>query len=956
MPRLRLACAVSLFASLAPTQDQTLERKLELTPKKEATAIVTRALTWLTGGAEENDYVSVGRLANYFGFVRFRVASGHMLSRGPVGQRCWELLDESQRDRMATLLDEQWSALERCREARQAINRRLEGMLVGVPATEDEVRELGKRFGVAEAELGLAQARGFADIVASLTGEQRERLAALRREASAGQLRNHRISGALRDGLRDRIDDLSGRRGQELWNLCSRLVTWVTGTPADNDYDTAGKPSQHFGFVDLRIESGHGVTRNGIAEAVEAILTPAQGAELRLVAKQNESDFAAFFAARARVNRALENGLVGRLIDRQEVLDAGAAQGLAEARMTWRQAQAFLRLRSQLREEQAQALVELRSRFVIQVQAAADEASPLPEGDKMLVAGQRVFALCALCHSIEDRDGVGPSLSGVIGRAVADRPGFAYSPAMLERRARGETWTRARLDAFLADPMRDTPGTRMPFAGLPSAEQRDALLQWIEANDGVTVTGAAPAAKADAPKAARQPAPARGTTLPPRPNFVFVLAEGVGFADTSVALQDSLPDAHVAPTITPQLSRLAIEGVRVPEFYVSAPRCTPSRASFLTGRGAARLGITYVNEGGAERRGDRGDRSGGRRQDGQQERRLLPPASDTELPDTVTTIAEMLHGAGYATAHFGKWHVGRATPAAHGFDVHDGANTNQGPGRDRTPNPEQAFAITDRGLAFVREQVAAGRQFYLQLSHYGGGSADESRPETRQALAAELRGMSGKSAWQRAILADVDHNLGRLLDLLVELDIADNTYVIFSSDHGAAGRNSNLPLRGGKGSVFEGGLRVPFVIRGPGIPAGQAASARGSGTDLLPTVAELAGIEQVPEGVEGASLVAALRDPRSGKVKRPEDALVVHFPHYDLGYAPASAIFMGQYKLLRDYESGTVSLFDVRADPQEAHDLVGQEPDLVKRLQRLLDERLRRVDARLPTPNPAFGK
>jgi arylsulfatase A len=955
MPSRLIICVLAFFTALAPAQDLRLERKLEMTPKKEATAIVTRALTWLTGGAEENDYVSVGRLANYFGFVRFRVASGHMLSRGAVGQRCWEILDEPQRDLMATLLDAQWPALERCREARQAINRRLEGLLVGNPTTADEIRALGERFGITEAELGLVQAQGFTNIVASLTEEQRSQLSTLRNEASAGQLSNHRLPGALRNALRERIGDLRGRRGQELWNLCSRLATWVTGTPADNDYDTAGKPSQHFGFVDLRIESGHGVTRNGIAEAVGAVLTAKQGDALRAVARQNEPDFAAFFAARARVNRALEAGLRGRPIDRQQVLDAGAAQGLAEARMTWRQAQAFLQLRRELAEDQVEGLVDLRSRFVIPDRNAVDESPMLPEGDKVLATGQRVFALCALCHPLGNRDGVGPSLSGVFGRAIAGRPGFAYSPAMLERGARGETWTRTRLDAFLAAPMRDTPGTRMPFAGLHASDQRSALLDWLEAREGAASTDHVPP-PGDATPRATNDVPPDLDSPPTRPNFVFVLAEGIGFSDTSVALQNSLPDAHVAPTITPHLAKLAREGVRMPEFYVSAPRCTPSRASFLTGRSAAGLGITYVNRAGSERRGGEQGGGRGRRANAQGERRLQPPPSETDLPDNVTTIAELLRDAGYATAHFGKWHVGRAAPTAHGFEQNDGANTNQGPGRDSTPNPEQAFAITDRGLAFVREQVAAGRPFYLQLSHYGGGTAEESRPETRQALAAELRGMRGKTAWQRAILADVDHNLGRVLDLLDELEITDDTYVIFSSDHGAAGRNANLPLRGGKGSVFEGGLRVPFLVRGPGIAADSEAAARGSGADLLPTVAELAGVKRLPDEVEGASLVDALRKPRSGKVDRPDDALVVHFPHYDLGYAPASAIFVGQYKLVRDYESDTVALFDVRDDPQESRDLAEQQPKVAARMQRLLEEHLSRRSARLPTPNPAFGK
>jgi len=195
----------------------------------------------------------------------------------------------------------------------------------------------------------------------------------------------------------------------------------------------------------------------------------------------------------------------------------------------------------------------------------------------------------------------------------------------------------------------------------------------------------------------------------------------------------------------PNVPGLVAQGMRLASLYVAAPRCTLTRASFLTGVGAAKLYMTYVSEGGQERRVGQG---GGRAaDDAAVTTKLIPPASTTELPTDATTIAEVLHGAGYRSAHFGKWHVGRATPAAHGFDEHGGANSNQGPGRDPQPNPEQGTMITDRGLAFAKAGAAAGTPFYLQPSHRGGGSEDESRPESRQALAAELRGLRGESAW-----------------------------------------------------------------------------------------------------------------------------------------------------------------------------------------------------------------
>jgi len=167
-----LASLLSVTAGFAQggaqPRGRDLERKLQMTPRKERAAILTRALTWLTGGAEENDYVSVGRLANYFGFVRFRITTGHAISRGAIGQEVYSLLDEQQRDRVVRLLDEQWPALEACRFARVRINRQLEGLLVGESCELADVERLGTWFGEAEAKLGHALARGFSEVAQSL--------------------------------------------------------------------------------------------------------------------------------------------------------------------------------------------------------------------------------------------------------------------------------------------------------------------------------------------------------------------------------------------------------------------------------------------------------------------------------------------------------------------------------------------------------------------------------------------------------------------------------------------------------------------------------------------------------------------------------------------------------------------------------------------------------------------
>jgi len=444
-------------------------------------------------------------------------------------------------------------------------------------------------------------------------------------------------------------------------------------------------------------------------------------------------------------------------------------------------------------------------------------------------------------------------------------------------------------------------------------------------------------------KAARGEEPRSGV----RPSFVVVLAEGNGWSGTSVAMDDRLPEARAPAGLTPSLERLASEGLRFSSFYAACPRCTPSRASLLTGVSPAKLRMTYVNESGREKRGGDQGSSG--------ERALVSPEPRTELPADVATIGELLHRAGYATAHFGKWHVGRVDPARRGFDESDGPNTNAGPGGNRSPNPEEATAITEKGLAFVERARDAGRPFYLQLSHYGGGSAEEVAPGTLERLAGGGGRSRGKELYLRGVAADVDASLGRMLAGLDELGLAGNTYVVFTTDHGTPGRRGNEPLSGGKGSVLEGGVRVPFVVRGPGIAPGTTTAVRASSWDLVPTLLELAGaVELVPAEVEGGSLAGVWHGDARARVSRPREELVVHYPHYDLDNGgPASALWLGDRKLVRWYETGELQLFDPIADPGERSDLASKEPDRVRELDARLSAYLEAVEAQLPTPRGA---
>lgn len=455
-------------------------------------------------------------------------------------------------------------------------------------------------------------------------------------------------------------------------------------------------------------------------------------------------------------------------------------------------------------------------------------------------------------------------------------------------------------------------------------------------------------------------------TGPQTPNFVFILGEGQGYTATSVDMDGDGPATAAPKGLTPHLERLATEGMRLSNFHAGCPRCTPSRASFLTGVSPAKLHMTFGNDGNG--RGKKGGKqSGGEEtmEEAPTETKLIQPEPLRDLPRDVRTIANVLKAKGYATAHFGKWHVGRAAPAEHGFDRDDGANTNAGPGNDRTPNPEQCAAITDHGIEFIREQVKAGRPFYLQLSHYGGGSQEEATPAAL-ARVAELGTQAGgknrtkdKDLARAAVLVDMDDAIGRVLAALDELKIAGTTYVVFSTDHGSPGGKGgrsgpNAPLAGGKGSVREGGLRIPFLVRGPGVRKGAIATNCAIGWDLAPTFAELAGVPRDLTAFEGASLAGIFADPDHGVITRDREEIVAHFPHYDLDNGgPASAIFLGRYKLIESYETGKASLYDLSSDLSESHDLAEREPERTADLRQRLAEYLGSVDAQMAKPRTA---
>jgi len=428
---------------------------------------------------------------------------------------------------------------------------------------------------------------------------------------------------------------------------------------------------------------------------------------------------------------------------------------------------------------------------------------------------------------------------------------------------------------------------------------------------------------------------------PAKPNFVIILGEGHGWSSTSVQMDDAVPGSKSTVVRTPNLDKLAQAGMRFADYYAPSPRCTPSRATLFTGKSPAQLHMTFVGE--------------GKKESGTSENsRLLPPAASMELATGETTIAELLKQAGYATAHFGKWHVGRANPSQHGFDESDGATNNGGPDNVTNPHPKQLYQMTEHGMDFMVRQVKAGKPFYMQMSHYASRQGSDASPEAVAAVKAWGSKLSERETGEAAADWDLDLAFGKVLRKIDELGIANNTYVIFTTDHGTPGKNP--PLAGGKGTVSEGGLRVPLIIRGPEVKAGACSHVRVIGEDLFPTIAALAKVTTpMPKGIEGGNFAEVLTHDGKGTVRRPREEFVVHFPHYDKDeIGPASAILLGDLKLIRVYETDAHKLYNIAKDPGERHDLAKDMPDKVKELNQRLTDYLLAVNAQMPRPNPDY--
>lgn len=455
------------------------------------------------------------------------------------------------------------------------------------------------------------------------------------------------------------------------------------------------------------------------------------------------------------------------------------------------------------------------------------------------------------------------------------------------------------------------------------------------------------------------------------PNIVVFLIDDLGWTDTGVYGSTFYE--------TPNIDRLAAEGARFTQFYTASPVCSPTRASIMTGKHPARLNIT--NWIGGEQSGP-----------------LLQAEYERQLPLREVTIGEAFKEAGYATGYIGKWHLGAEgyLPDAQGFDTIIAVNHAGQPGsyfypyvndrwpitnvpglEDGTEGEYLTDRLTDEALEFLDRQGA--EPFLLVFSHYAvhtpleAKSALTAKYTTRAAALPATDAAPMLPEGERAItkqrqdhpvyagmVQSTDESVGRVLEKLDALDLTSRTAVVFVSDNGGLstlppGRThmptSNLPLRAGKGWLYEGGIRAPLIIRWPGaVDGGGIIEQPVTSMDLYPTLLEIAGLSRRSEQhQDGWSLVPLLRG--TGTLDR--DALYWHFPHYHgSGNVPSGAIRLGDYKLIEWFEDGSIELYDLRSDVGETSDLAAEMPEKVEQMRNLLDDWRQRVDARMPRANP----
>lgn len=407
-----------------------------------------------------------------------------------------------------------------------------------------------------------------------------------------------------------------------------------------------------------------------------------------------------------------------------------------------------------------------------------------------------------------------------------------------------------------------------------------------------------------------------------KPNILFIFTDDLGYKDLGVYGSDLYR--------TPHLDQLASQGTRFTNAYTAAPVCSPTRASLVTGKTPARLHLTDWLTGHAKPHA-----------------KLLIPDWTKGLPAEEITLAELLKPQGYKTAWFGKWHLGEGAQD-HGFDA--GNQTWELNRKEDGEDPKGVFTLNREALEFI--EANKQQPFFVAVSHYSPHGPIRFNEELKNEYVKliEEKKPIQTNAGYAAMIEALDTSIGELLAGLEKSGVADNTLVIFFSDNGGElNFTNNAPLRDGKGTLYEGGVRVPLIARWPGkIPSAKVSDEVISSIDFFPTFAALTGAE-LPKNIDGIDVTPALK----GTEKLQHEALHWHYPHYHRA-RPSGSILKGEWKLIEWFETGKTELFHLAKDPYEEHDLAATNPS--KNAELLEDLRRWRTDvgAQLTSHNPQY--
>jgi arylsulfatase A-like enzyme len=429
------------------------------------------------------------------------------------------------------------------------------------------------------------------------------------------------------------------------------------------------------------------------------------------------------------------------------------------------------------------------------------------------------------------------------------------------------------------------------------------------------------------------------------PNIVLILVDDMGWMDTGCYGSKIYE--------TPNIDRLAAQGMRFTDAYSACTVCSPTRAALLTGKYPARLHLTDWIPG-----------------HGKPMAKFLPPEFNQELPLKEVTIAESLKPLGYKCASIGKWHLGGEgfLPDTQGFDLNTaGTHKGQPPSYHAPYNiptlkeGEEGEYLTDRmaneATAFIEENKE--NPFFLYLPFFAVHTPIQGKKDYEQKYLDQGLPKDGVNrAGYAAMIQSTDEAVGKVMAKLDELNIADNTFVFFTSDNGGLRWiTDNSPLREGKGSAYEGGVRVPLIIRGQGIEAGSLSDEAVISCDMYPTIMELLN-QKIPKAqkVDGESLLPILN--QSGDLER--NAIFWHYPHYHPGGAtPYSAVRAGEYRLVYFYETRTAELYQTKKDRQpfdlaETENLIQNRKSIAQYMQMRLNDWIKDTRAQMPKLNPNY--